>query len=52
MLFVPYGRTTDILYGAAGALIFSVYLVIDTQVGAKTHSFSYKLYIIIDDDGG
>jgi len=32
MLFVPYGRITDILYGAAGALIFSVYLVIDTQM--------------------
>jgi len=32
MLFVPYDRTTDILYGAAGALIFSVYLVIDTQM--------------------
>merc|ERR1712013_427973 len=32
MLFVPYGRTTDIIYGAAGALIFSVYLVIDTQM--------------------
>jgi len=32
MLFVPISRTTDIIYGAIGALIFSVYLVIDTQM--------------------
>eukprot|EP00090_Calanus_glacialis_P040895 TRINITY_DN7160_c0_g1_i2.p1 TRINITY_DN7160_c0_g1~~TRINITY_DN7160_c0_g1_i2.p1 ORF type:complete len:269 (+),score=50.01 TRINITY_DN7160_c0_g1_i2:42-848(+) len=37
MLFVPYGRTMDIIYGAAGALIFSVYLVIDTQMMMGGH---------------
>ena len=47
MLFVPYGRTMDIVYGAAGALIFSVYLVIDTQVGTRNRYISWKLYIII-----
>jgi len=32
MLFIPPGREMDIIYGSIGALIFSVYLVIDTQM--------------------
>lgn len=48
MIFVPSNRYMDIIYGCAGALIFSVYLVIDTQMmmgGNHKFSISPEEYI-------
>ncbi len=32
MIFMPYNKYAVIAYGSAGALIFSMYIVYDTQV--------------------
>eukprot|EP00092_Neocalanus_flemingeri_P032198 GFUD01034996.1.p1 GENE.GFUD01034996.1~~GFUD01034996.1.p1 ORF type:complete len:270 (-),score=53.49 GFUD01034996.1:248-1057(-) len=48
MIFVPPSRYLDIVYGCIGALIFSVYLVIDTQMmmgGNHRYSISPEEYI-------
>merc|ERR1711860_88866 len=32
MIFVPYNKYVEIVYGSIGALIFSMYIVFDTQL--------------------
>jgi len=48
MLFIPQPRYYDTIYGGIGALIFSVYIVIDTQMmmgGNHKFSISPEEYI-------
>ena len=41
MIFITYNRILEVVYAGIGAIIFSVYLIIDTQlmIGAQ-HKFS------------
>lgn len=48
MIFFPYNKYAMIGYGAAGALIFSMYIVYDTQLmmgGKHKYSVSPEEYI-------
>jgi len=48
MLFVPSSRSKDVVHGCIGALLFSVYLVFDTQMmmgGNHKYSISPEEYI-------
>ncbi|QQP51342.1 Fas apoptotic inhibitory molecule 2, partial [Caligus rogercresseyi] len=45
---LPYSRTVNIIYAALGALIFSVYIIFDTQMmvgGTHKYSISPEEYI-------
>ena len=43
MIFVPYSKYMQMVYGGAGAILFSFYLVYDTQVVPQIDP-SVKLY--------
>ncbi len=48
MIFMPYNKWAVIAYGSAGALIFSMYIVYDTQLmlgGKHKYSISPEEYI-------
>ena len=48
MWFFPHGRTVRLVYACLGALIFGLYLVMDTQLmmgGHKKYSLSPEEYI-------
>ena len=48
MIFVPYNKYLQMVYGGAGALIFSLYLVYDTQMmmgGDHKYSISPEEYV-------
>ena len=48
MIFVPGNKYLQIIYGGAGALIFSLYLVYDTQMmmgGDHKYSISPEEYV-------
>jgi len=48
MIFIPYSRIIEIVYGGIGATIFSVYLIIDTQMmmgGNHKYSISPEEYV-------
>ena len=48
MIFVPYNKYLQMVYGGAGALIFSLYLVYDTQLmlgGKHKYALSPEEYI-------
>jgi len=48
MIFIPYNRILEIVYAGIGAIIFSVYLIIDTQLmmgGQHKFSISPEEYV-------
>ena len=48
MIFIPYNRILEIVYAGIGAMIFSVYLIIDTQMmmgGSHKFSISPEEYV-------
>ena len=48
MIFIPYSKYMQMVYGGAGALIFSFYLVYDTQMmmgGDHKYSISPEEYV-------
>ena len=48
MIFIPYNRILEIVYAGIGAIIFSVYLIIDTQMmmgGHHKFSISPEEYV-------
>ena len=48
MIFIPYNRILEIVYAGIGAIIFSVYLIIDTQMmmgGSHKFSISPEEYV-------
>ena len=52
MIFVPYNKYLQMVYGGVGALIFSLYLVYDTQMmmgGDHKYSISPEEYVFAGD---
>ena len=48
MIFVPYSKYMQMVYGGAGAILFSFYLVYDTQMmmgGSHKYSISPEEYV-------
>ena len=48
MIFIPYNRILEVVYAGIGAIIFSVYLIIDTQMmmgGEHKFSISPEEYV-------
>ena len=48
MIFIPYNRILEVVYAGIGAIIFSVYLIIDTQMmmgGHHKFSISPEEYV-------
>ena len=48
MIFIPYNRILEVVYAGIGATIFSVYLIIDTQMmmgGEHKFSISPEEYV-------
>ena len=48
MIFVPYSKYMQMVYGGAGAILFSFYLVYDTQMmmgGDHKYSISPEEYV-------
>ena len=48
MIFIPYSKYMQMVYGGAGAILFSFYLVYDTQMmmgGDHKYSISPEEYV-------